>query len=227
MKKFYLPIAILMMAVLLGTTACSTAITAPTVKLGYVTNEYQSYDSVDMTCGFVVENPNDVPIVVSSLAYALTVNDVLMANKTVTPMVIVPAKSTATVTSLNIVSYKDVVTQYVLIKGMDTPTAAFAALPIYKLIGGAYPPIWATGVATALMGGPAVADLADPAKYPDAIKAYGVAKGTFDTVMGKILQIWPTAPSAPCTYKVKGSMVVSAGNTNVEVPLDLSWTREQ
>jgi len=236
LKKFYLPIAVLMLAALLGTIACGPA--APSelkpceVQLGYVTNEWAGEEVIAANVFLTVKNPNPVPVKLDSLDYKILVNKTEIAMKTLVPGVIIPAEGSVGLSNVSIIDYSaSLAVQKIYIgQGKDYVTAHVMAASLWKLLGGKKPPLWdypALGIYATLKGGPTVDDIkAGTADMAAAVGAYAKARGTIDAVQGALDKAWDAAPAGPCVYNVVGKATISYGSLSKDTTFDLNYERK-
>jgi len=237
-RKLYLPIAVLMIAVLLGTAACSAAmpseIKPATIDLGYVSNEWGGEEVIAANVFFTVKNPNPIPVTLDSMNYKVIVNSTPIAMKTLVPALTIPANSSVTLSNIILVDYSSslAVSIYYLAQGKDYVTAHVMAAPLWKLLGGKKPPLWdypALGVLAGLRGGPTVDDVkAGTADTAAIVGLYAKLRGTVDAVQGGLDKTWTDAPAGPCTYNVTGVATISNPNftKSVDTAFDLKYTRQ-
>ena len=211
MRKLYVPIAALIIAVLFGTVACAAApseLKPATVELGYVSNEWGGEEVIAANVFLTVKNPNPVPVSLSSLDYKITVNSTEVSTKTLTPKVTIPANGSVDLSNVSVIDYSSslAVQQIYIGQGKDYVTAHVMAATFWKLLGGKKPPLWdypALGVYAGLTGGPSVADVKAGTADPVAITAlYAKLRGTVDAVQGGLDKAWEAAPAGPCVYNV-------------------------
>ena len=192
MKKLYLPLSILVAAVmLLGVIGCSAApseLKPCTVSLGYVSNEWAGEEVIAANVLLTVKNPNTVSVYLDSLDYKLLANDTEIGMKTMVPRVLIPASGSVDIPSTIIVDYSaSLAVQKIYIgQGKDYVTAHVMAASLWKLLGGKKPPLWnypALGIYAGLKSGPAAAyaAAADPATI---VGLYAKLRGTIDAVHG-------------------------------------------
>lgn len=232
MRKFYLPVAILLIAVVLGSVGCAPSELKPcTVELGYVSNEWQGSETIIASVFLTVKNPNSVPVMLDSVDYTLNGADNFLGTKTLAPRLVIPANGSVNLSNSTIIDYAGtIVTPLVLNKALDSGTAAVMALVPWKLLGGKAPPLWATGVAGAIAKAPADADITaaktDLTKAEAVVNSLLLIKGTFSKTLGATTGTWDKAPASPCVYKVKGSATISYSTLSKTSAFDLSYERK-
>jgi LEA14-like dessication related protein len=233
MKKLYLPLSILVAAVmLLGVIGCSAApseLKPCTVSLGYVSNEWAGEEVIAANVLLTVKNPNTVSVYLDSLDYKLLANDTEIGMKTMVPRVLIPASGSVDIPSTIIVDYSaSLAVQKIYIgQGKDYVTAHVMAASMWKLLGGKKPPLWnypALGIYAGLKSGPAAADAAaaDPATI---VGLYAKLRGTIDAVQGGLDKAWDAAKAGPCMYKAVGKATISYGSMTKDTAFDLKYER--
>ena len=109
MKKYCLPVAILMIVVLLGSLACAAAAPSElkpcTVDLGYVSNEWGGEEVIAANVFLTVKNPNPVPVTLDSVDYRITVNKTEVGMKTLVPRLTIPAMGSVGLSNISIIDY--------------------------------------------------------------------------------------------------------------------------
>jgi LEA14-like dessication related protein len=234
MRKLYLPLSILVAAVmLLGVIGCSAApseLKPCTVSLGYVSNEWAGEEVIAANVLLTVKNPNTVSVYLDSLDYKLLANDTEIGMKTMVPRVLIPASGSVDIPSTIIVDYSaSLAVQKIYIgQGKDYVTAHVMAASMWKLLGGKKPPLWnypALGIYAGLKSGPAAADAAaaDPATI---VGLYAKLRGTIDAVQGGLDKAWEAAKAGPCTYKAVGKATISYGSMTKDTAFDLKYERQ-
>ena len=238
MRKLYLPIAILMIAVLLGTAACSAAMPSvlkpATVNLGYISNEWGGEEVIAANVFFTVSNPNPIPVSLDSMNYSVTVSGTNIAMKTLVPNLVIPANGSVNLSNIVIVDYSSsLAVQGIYIgQGKDYVTAHVMAATLWKMLGGKKPPLWdypALGIYAGLKSGPTVDDIkAGTADTAAIVGLYAKLRGTIDAVQGGLDKAWEAAPAGPCDYNVKGVATISNPNftKSVDTAFDLKYTRQ-
>jgi hypothetical protein len=232
LRKFYLPIAILMIAVMLGSFGCGPSELKPcTVELGYVSNEFQGTEVIVASVFLTVKNPNSVPVMLESVDYTLNGANNFLGTKTLAPRAIIPANGSVNLSNSTLIDYAGtIVTPLVLNKALDSGTAAVMALVPWKLLGGKTPPLWATAVGTALAKSPSAdnitAALTDSTKLTAAITTFAAIKGGFDKTAGAVGATWAKAVDSPCVYNVKGTATISYGTLSKATTFDLKYERK-
>lgn len=233
MRKLSITIATLVViAMLLSTVACApTSIKPATVDLKYVANEWQGSETIIPNTLLTVNNPNGFAVMLDGLDYTVTVGNTQVVTKTLAPGLVIPANGSVNVASTAVIDYSGtLVVPLVLNKSLDSGTAAVTALPTWKLLGGKAPPLWATGVAGAIMKAPSAdnitAALTDPSLVPDVVASLKAIRATFDGTSGIVAKTWAAAPEGPCVYMVKGKATISAGGLTKESAFDLKFERK-
>jgi hypothetical protein len=235
LRKFYLPIAILMVAVMLGGAGCSAApseLKPCTVELGYVSNEWAGEEVIAADVYLTVKNPNSVPVSLDSLDYSLLANKTKVGMKTLVPRLIVPANGSVSLSNVSIIDYSGTlaVNPYYLGLGKDYVTAHVMAVPLWKALGGKKPPLWdyaAIGVLAGLRGGPTVADIkAGTADAAAITGVYAKLRGTVDAVQGGVDKTWDAAPAGPCVFNVTGKATISYGTMTKDTSFDLNYEKK-
>ena len=235
MRKLYLPIAALMIAILLGTAACAPSELKPvTVELGYISNEWYGEETIVADIFFTIKNPNDVPVNLDSFTYSIKANDIPVTMKTVVPGTIIPAKGQLSLSYANVIPFTGfggvAFEQYYMAKGMEYVPAHVAGIPIWKAIGGKKPPLWnypALGTLAGLRGGPTVDDVkAGTADTAAIVGLYAKLRGTIDAVQGGVDKAWDAAPAGPCVYTVTGKAIVSYGNLSKDTSFNLKYEKK-
>ena len=233
MRKYYLPIAVLMIAVMLGSVGCGPSALKPcTVELGYVSNEWQGEETVAADVYLTVKNPNSVPVSLDSLDYNLLANKAKVGMKTLAPRMIIPANGSVSLTSVSIIDFSGTlaINPNYLGLGKDYVTAHVMAAPLWKALGGKKPNFWdypAIGILATANGGPTVADIkAGTADMAAAVGAYAKIRGTIDAVQGAVDKTWTASPDGPCLYNVNGSATISYGTMSQSTPFDLNYERK-
>lgn len=235
MKKIYLPIAVLMIAALLGALACAAAAPSElkpcTVELGYVTNEWAGEEVIAANVLLTVKNPNPVPVTLDSVDYKITVNQTEVGMKTLVPRLIIPANGSVDLSNISIIDYSAslAVQRLYIGQGKDYVTAHVMAAGLWKTLGGKKPPLWsypAIGVLDTIKSGPTVADIqAGKADMAATIGLYAKARGTVDLVQGNLDKAWDAAPAGPCIYNVTGTATISYGSMSKDTAFDLKYER--
>jgi hypothetical protein len=239
LKKLYLPIAVLMIAILLGTAACSSApseLKPAKVQLSYIINEWYGEETIVADSLFVFENPNPIPVLLDAFNYTIYLKDQPITQKTVGPGVMIPANSSISVTYANVLPFTGfggvAFEGYYMAKSMEYVPAHIAGAAPWKLLGGKKPPLWtfaALGVLPTIKAGPAPADVA--AGNADAVTAaagvYAKARGTIDAVQGALDKAWDSYPAGPCEYKVVGKATISSPSLtkSMDTPFTFTYTR--
>lgn len=236
MKKVYLPIAILMIAVLMGTMVISCtggSLSQPcTVELGYISNEWGGEEVVAANVFLTVKNPNSIPVTLDSLDYKIVVNKTEVAMKTLVPRLIIPANGSVSLSNISIIDYSaSLAVQGIYIgQGKDYVTAHVMAASLWKLLGGKKPPLWdypALGVYAGLKAGPTIdAVKAGTADMAAIVGLYAKLRGTIDAVQGGLDKTWDAAPAGPCVYNVTGKATISAGGVSKDTAFDLKYERK-
>lgn len=236
MRKFYLPVAILMIAVMLGGVGCSAApseLKPCTVELGYVSNEWAGEEVIAANVFLTVKNPNAVPVSLDSLDYNVLANKTKVGMKTLVPRLIVPANGSIGLSNVSIIDYSGTlaVNPYYLGMGKDYVTAHVMAVPLWKALGGKKPPLWdyaALGAYAALSAGPAIASVKDGSADPVAIaSAYQKARAVaIDVAQGAVNKTWDAAPAGPCLYNVAGKATISYGTMTKDTAFDLNYEKK-
>ena len=236
MRKFYLPLAILIATVmLLGTIGCSAApseLKPCTVELGYVSNEWAGEETIAANVYLTVNNPNAVPVSLDSVDYKLTINKTQVGMKTLVPRLIIPANGSVGLSTVSVIDYSAslAVQQIYIGQGKDYVTAHVMAASLWKLLGGKKPPLWnypALGIYAGLKSGPAAADVAaGKADAAAIIGLYAKLRGTVDAVQGALDKAWAAAPEGPCVYNVAGKATISYGSLSKDTTFDLNYERK-
>lgn len=235
MRKFYLPVAILMIAIMLGGAGCSAApseLKPCTVDLGYVSNEWAGEEVIAANVFLTVKNPNAVPVSLDSLDYNVLANKTKVGMKTLVPRLIVPANGSIGLSNVSVIDYSGTlaVNPYYLGLGKDYVTAHVMAVPLWKALGGKKPPLWdyaAIGVLAGLRGGPTVADIkAGTADAAAITGVYAKLRGTVDAVQGGVDKTWDAAPAGPCLYNVAGKATISYGTMTKDTAFDLNYEKK-
>jgi LEA14-like dessication related protein len=233
LRKFYLPIAVLMIAVMLGSIGCGPSELKPcTVELGYVSNEWAGEEVIAANVYLTVKNPNAVPVSLDSLDYSVLANKTKVGMKTLVPRVIVPANGSVGLSTVSIIDYSSTlaVNPYYLGLGKDYVTAHVMAVPLWKALGGKKPPLWdyaAIGVLAGLRGGPTVDDIKAGKGDAAAITGiYAKLRGTVDAVQGGVDKTWDAAAAGPCLYNVAGKATISYGTMAKDTAFDLNYERK-
>lgn len=213
-RKMYLPIAIVMIAVMLGAVGCASAQPC-SVELDYVINRWQGEETVVAEVALSVKNPNSIDIMLDSLSYTLAVGDKDVYWETSVAGILIPAKGEVELRYLNFVNFSEGLGMPNYFSGMDYVTGHVAAVPTWKLLGGKKPPVWsyaALGILPRIQAG-------DAAAFP-------VIVGTVAAVQGAVDKVWEAAPAGPAVYTVKGAAGISSSRGVMDVPFELSYTRE-
>lgn len=236
MKKIYLPIAILMIVVLLGSLACAAAAPSElkpcTVELGYVSNEWGGEEVIAASVFLTVKNPNSVPVTLDSLDYSITVNKTEVAMKTLVPGLIIPAMGSVGLSNISVIDYSaSLAVQKIYIgQGKDYVTAHVMAAPLWKLLGGKKPLFWtypAMGIYAGLKSGPAAADVAGGTADSAAVMGlYAKLRGTVDAVQGALDKAWDASPADPCVYTISGKASISYGSMAKDTTFNLTYERK-
>jgi len=235
LRKFYLPVAILMIAIMLGGAGCSAApseLKPCTVDLGYVSNEWAGEEVIAANVFLTVKNPNAVPVSLDSLDYNVLANKTKVGMKTLVPRLIVPANGSIGLSNVSVIDYSGTlaVNPYYLGLGKDYVTAHVMAVPLWKALGGKKPPLWdyaAIGVLAGLRGGPTVADIkAGTADAAAITGVYAKLRGTVDAVQGGVDKTWDAAPAGPCLYNVAGKATISYGTMTKDTAFDLNYEKK-
>ncbi len=237
MNKLYLPIAVLMIAVLLGSAACAPSELKPvTVGLSYISNEWQGEETIVADSLFTFTNPNNFPVSLDAFNYTIYLADnQSITLKTVAPGVMIPANSTISLTYANVLPFTGfggvAFEGYYMGKSMAYVPAHIAGAAPWKLLGGKetnlwdYPP-WA--ILPTARGGPTVDDIkAGTADMGAAVTAYAKIRGTIDAVQGPLDALWAASPAGPCVFTVKGKATISTSNfaKSVDTPFTLTYTK--
>jgi hypothetical protein len=213
LRKMYLPVALVMIAVMLGAAGCATQKLLPcTVELGYIANKWAGEEVVIFDVPLTVKNPNSIPITLYSLDYALAVNDKSLGMTTSIPGVFIPANDKVVLTYTNFVAFSEGVGMPNYYAGKDYVTAHVAAVPTWKLLEGKEPNFWAypaLGMLASIKGGVALEKI----------------QGTVNAVQGGVDKAWAAAPAGPAVYTVKGKASISSSQGTMDVPFELSYTR--
>jgi hypothetical protein len=233
LRKFYLPIAILMIAVMLGSFGCGPSELKPcTVELGYVSNEWAGEEVIAANVYLTVKNPNSVPVSLDSLDYSILANKTKVGMKTLVPRLIVPANGSVGLSNVSVIDYSGTlaVNPYYLGLGKDYVTAHVMAAPLWKALGGKKPNLWAfpaIGVLAGLNSGPLVADIkAGKADMTAVVTKYATARGTIDAVQGAIEKVWAASPEGPTVYNVTGKATISYGTLTKDTAFDLNYEKK-
>jgi hypothetical protein len=236
LKKVYLPIAVLMIAVLLGSLACAAAAPSElkpcTVELGYVSNEWGGEEVIAANVYLTVKNPNPVPVTLDSIDYKIVVNKTEVGMKTLVPRLIIPAMGSIGLSNISIIDYSAslAVQQIYIGQGKDYVTAHVMAASLWKLLGGKKPPLWdypALGVYAGLLSGPSLADVKAGTADSAAITGlYAKLRGTVEAVQGGLDKAWAAAPDSPCVYNVTGKATISYGSMVKDTSFDLKYERK-
>ena len=236
MKKYYLTIAALMIAVLLGSLSCSAAAPSElkpcTVELGYVTNEWAGEEVIAANVYLTVKNPNPVPVTLDAIDYNIVVSKTEVALKTLVPKLIIPASGSVSLSNVSIIDYSaSLATQKIYIgQGKDYLTAHVMAATLWKLLGGKEPQLWAypaIQVYSKLKGGPTVDDVkAGKADMAAVVTLYATLRGTVDAVQGALDKAWAASPAGPCVYEVSGKATISYGSLIKETDFNLTYERK-
>jgi hypothetical protein len=234
LRKYLLPVAILMIAVMLGSAGCGPSELKPcTVELGYVSNEFQGTEVIVANVFLTVKNPNSVPVMLDSVDYTLNGANNFLGTKTLAPRALIPANGSVNLSNDTLIDYSGtIVTPLVLNKALDSGTAAVMALVPWKLLGGKTPPLWATAVGTALAKAPSADNItasltdSDTTKVAANISTFAAIKGGFDKTAGAVGATWAKAVDAPCTYNVKGTATISYGTLIKASTFDLKYERK-
>ncbi len=232
MRKFYLPIAILMIAVMLGSIGCGPSALKPcTVALGYVSNEWAGEETIAADVLLTVNNPNSVPVSLDSLDYNVFANKAKVGMKTLAPRLIIPANGSISLTTVSVIDFSGTlaINPNYLGLGKDYVTAHVMAAPLWKALGGKKPNFWAypaLGIQAIANGGPTVADIkAGTADMAAAVGAYAKIRGTIDAVQGAMDKTWTASPDGPCLYNVTGKATISYGTMTKDTSFDLNYTK--
>jgi LEA14-like dessication related protein len=232
-KKIYLPIAVLMIAILLSTLACAPSELKPcTVELGYVSNEWAGEEVVAANVFLTIKNPNSVPVSLDSLNYSMVVSKTEVGMKTLVPGVLIPANGSIGLSNTVLIDYSSslAVQKIYIGQGKDYVTAHVMAAPLWKLLGGKKPPLWdypAIGVFSKLKGGATVDDIkAGKADMAAVVTLYATLRGTVDAVQGALDKVWEASPAGPCDYQVTGKAGISYGSMTKDTSFDLKYTRK-
>ncbi len=235
MRKLYVPIAALIIAILLGTVACTAApseLKPATVDLGYVSNEWGGEEVIAADVFLTVKNPNPVPVSLTSLDYKIIVNGTEVSNKTLVPKITIPANGSVELTNVSVIDYSAslAVQQIYIGQGKDYVTAHVMAATFWKLLGGKKPPLWdypALGIYAGLTSGPSVADVKAGTADTVAITAlYAKVRGTIDAVQGGLDKAWDAAPAGPCVYNITGKATINYGNLSKDTAFNLKYERK-
>ena len=236
MKKFCLPVAILMLVALLGSLACSAAAPSElkpcTVDLGYVSNEWGGEEVIAANVFLTVKNPNPVPVTLDSVDYKITVNKTEVGMKTLVPRLTIPANGSVGLSNISIIDYSAslAVQQIYIGQGKDYVTAHIMAASLWKLLGGKKPPLWdypALGIYAGLKSGPTTDDIKAGTADSAAITGlYAKLRGTVDAIQGGLDKTWAAAPAGPCVYNVTGKATISYGSMTKDTAFDLKYERK-
>ena len=236
MKKLYLPFALLMIAILLGTAACAPSELKPvTVGLSYISNEWQGEETIIADSLFTFNNPNNYPVSLDAFNYTIYLGDQSITLKTVAPGVMIPANGTISLTYVNVLPFTGfggvAFEGYYMGKSMAYVPAHIAGAAPWKLLGGKEPNLWsfaALAILPTLRSGPAPADLVSGvADNNTAAAIYIKARGTIDAVQGAMDKAWASYPTGPCAYKVVGKATISTPNIaqSVDTPFTFTYTK--
>ena len=221
LRKMYFPLAIVMIAVMLGAVGCAGAqpqqkeLLPCSVELNYVINRWQGEETVVAEVALSVKNPNSIGITLDSLSYTLAIGEKDVYWETSVAGIFIPANDGVDLRYLNFVNFSEGLGIPNYLSGMDYVTGHVAAVPTWKLLGGKKPPLWtyaALGILPRIQAG-------DAAAFP-------VIVGTVAAVQGAIDKTWDAVPAGPAVYTVKGTAGISSSLGIMEVPFDLSYTRE-
>lgn len=236
MKKAFIPIAFLIIAVLLSTLACAAAAPSElkpcTVELGYVSNEWAGEEVIAASVFLTVKNPNPVPVTLESIDYKITVNKTEVGMKTLVPRILIPAMGSVGLSNINIIDFSSslAVQQIYIGQGKDYVTAHVMAASLWKLLGGKKPSFWsypAAGIYAGIMSGPALADVKAGTADNTAISAvYGKIRGAAELFQGNLDKAWTAAPDGPCIYNVAGKANISYGTMSKDTAFDLKYERK-
>jgi len=221
LRKIYFPLAIVMVAVMLGAVGCAGAqpqqkeLLPCSVELNYVINRWTGEETVVAEVALSVKNPNSIDIKLDSLSYTLAIGKKDVYWETALPGICILANDGVDLRYINFVNFsKDLgIPNY--LSGMDYVTGHVAACPTWKLLGGQKPAFWAypaLGILPKIKAG-------DAAAFP-------VIVGTVAAVQGAIDKTWEAAPAGPAVYTVKGTAGISSSLGIMDVPFELSYTRE-
>ena len=218
-RKICFPLAIVMVAVMLGAVGCAGAqqkeLLPCSVELNYVQNRWQGEETVVAEVALSVKNPNSIDITLDSLSYTLAVGEKDVYWETSVAGIFIPANDGVDLRYLNFVNFSEGLGVPNYLSGMDYVTGHVAAVPVWKLLGGKKPAFWAypaLGILPKIQAG-------DAAAFP-------VIVGTVAAVQGAIDKTWEGSPEGPAVYTVKGTAGISSSLGIMEVPFDLSYTRE-
>jgi len=235
LRKFYIPFAILIIAVMLGGISCSAApseLKPCTVELGYVSNEWAGEEVIAADVYLTIKNPNAVPVSLDSLDYNVFANKTKVGMKTLAPRLLIPANGSVGLSTVSIIDFSGTlaVNPNYLGLGKDYVTAHVMAVPLWKALGGKKPPFWsypAMGVLATANSGPAVADVkAGTADTAAVVGVYAKIRGTIDAVQGAVDKTWTASPDGPCVYNVTGKATISYGTMAKDTTFDLKYEKK-
>ncbi len=239
LRKMYFPLAIVMVAVMLGAIGCAGAqpqqkeLLPCSVELSYVMNRWTGEETVVAEVALSVKNPNSIDITLDSLDYTLAIGDKEVFWETALPGICILANDEVDLRYLNFVNFSEGLGIPNYLSGMDYVTAHVAACPTWKLLEGKKPPLWsypALQMLPAIKAGATVAEIAGagntPEKIPAILGQFATIKGTVMAVQGAVDKVWEGAPEGPAVYTVKGTAGISSSLGVMDVPFELSYTRE-
>jgi hypothetical protein len=233
LRKFYIPFAVLIIAVMLGGIGCAPSELKPcTVELGYVSNEWAGEEVIAADVYLTIKNPNAVPVSLDSLDYNVFANKTKVGMKTLAPRLIIPANGSIGLNTVSIIDFSGTlaVNPNYLGLGKDYVTAHVMAVPLWKALGGKKPPLWdyaAIGVLAGLKSGPTVDDVkAGKADAAAITGIYAKLRGTVDAVQGGVDKTWDAAAAGPCLYNVTGKATISYGTMAKDTSFDLNFERK-
>jgi hypothetical protein len=242
LRKVYIAFAIMMIAVLLGTVGCAAApsqLEPATVQFGYVSNEWAGMEVVGASVFVTINNPNPVPVTLSSLDYKLIVRDtqkdtpkdIPVATKTMAPNLMIPANGSISMANVSCIDFSSTlaVNPYYLAQAMAYVPAHIMAVPVWKLLGGKEPYVWAypaVNFAGILTAGPTVdAIKAGTADMASAVKQFATARGTYEAIQSAMDGAWKASSEGPCTYVLQGKATINYGTLSKDTEFDLTYVR--
>ncbi|MGA2367424.1 MAG: LEA type 2 family protein [Dehalococcoidia bacterium] len=236
MKKLYLPIAIVILAIMLASAACAPSELKPaTVTLNLISNEWQGSETLVADSVFSIENPNNVPVTLDQFNYTISLNGQALTQRTVGPEIVIPANTTVQLMYANVLPFTGfggvAFEGYYMAKSMPYVPSQIAGAAPWKLLGGREPGLWADPniqVLNLIRSGPTADNITKGVVDNNTATAmYLKIRGLVDAVQGPMDKAWAAYPAGPCKYDVSGKATVSNPNFNksVDTTFTLSFTK--
>ncbi len=238
MKKLYLPVAIVILAVMLASAACTPSEMKPaTVTLNLISNEWQGEETLVADAFFTIENPNDFPVTLDQFNYTIKLGDQALTQKTVGPEISIPAKTAVQLTYANVLPFTGfggvAFEGYYMAQSMPYVVAHLAGAAPWKLLGGKEPNLWnypALNILNTIRSGPTTSDITKGvADNATAAAVYLKIRGLVDAVQKPMDDGWAAYPDGPCKYDVSGKATISNPNfsKSVDTVFTLSFTKPE